>query len=82
MFKAIAKGYGATVVIGIAGYLAIGGPLWVWALLVWIGGAPVTLFFTGTQDEATDSKPVVARSSRPLSWFSPSFGKTRLDGGS
>ncbi len=82
MFKAIAKGYGAAVIIGFSGYLALGGPLWAWVLLVWIGGAPVTLFFTDPPDETADTPSSAVQDPGPLSWFGVSPGKTRADGGS
>jgi len=84
MFKAITKGYGAALLIGIAGYFAVGGPLWAWALLVWIGGAPVTLFFVEPQkeDDTVEDAPAIARNTRSLLWLIPGFGKTRLDDGS
>ena len=82
MFRTIAKGYGVTLAAGIVGYVVFGGSFWVWALIVWLAGAPVTLFFIGPDEQPSTKKPAPLRRPSMISWAMPSFGKTRLGGGS
>ncbi len=39
MLVTLLIGYSTTSIIGIVGFLLLGGPIWAWGLLVWLGGA-------------------------------------------
>jgi len=49
MFKSLAIGYGTATIFGIVGYVGGDLPVATWLLILWLGGAPLTLLlWTGS----------------------------------
>ena len=69
----IGIGYATAVILGAAGFLMFGGPVWSWLLFVWIAGAPITLFFTKTpmNDRETGKTIIATQGARLLLWRIP-----------
>ncbi|WP_299567653.1 hypothetical protein [uncultured Sulfitobacter sp.] len=49
MIRTLVIGYSSASLLGIAGYMLLGGGVWIWGFAVWIGGAIACLLVAGVR---------------------------------